>query len=132
MNFVVDGNPIYLAAQQYLHINKIRFKVHQVIGLENKDETSKMYRSQKQIIERLNRTFKFSYYVKNGFTDFDKANEFMCLFTTYFNFLRNHSSLKYKPPVELEAFKGVTNMPKKWNMIIDMANDYITNTTIIN
>ncbi len=132
LNFVVDGNPIYLAAQQYLHINKIRFKVHQVIGLENKDETSKMYRSQKQIIERLNRTFKFSYYVKNGFTDFDKANEFMCLFTTYFNFLRNHSSLKYKPPVELEAFKGVTNMPKKWNMIIDMANDYITNTTIIN
>ena len=50
----------------------------------------------------------------------------MYLFTTYFNFLRNHSSLNYKLPTELEQFKGVINMPRKWNMIIDMAFKYDT------
>ncbi len=132
LSFVVDGNPIYLAAQQYFLLQDRKFKVHQVIGLENKDEASKIYRPQKQIIERLNRTFKFSYYVKNGFADLNKANEFMCLFTTYFNFLRKHSSLEYSPPVKLESFEGVTNMPRKWNMIIAMANDYIINNSITN
>lgn len=124
LNFVVDGNPIYIVAQQYFQMNKINFAVHQVIGLENKDETSKQYRPQKQIIKRLNRTFKFSYYVKNGFSNLKKANEFMDLFTTYFNFLRNHSTLKYKPPVLLKELEGITNMPRKWNIIIKIATDF--------
>lgn len=123
-NIVVDGNPIYKAAQQYFQLNGINFDIHQVIGLKNQDETSKKHRPAKQIIERLNRTFQFSYYVKNGFSTVDKANEFMYLFTTYFNFLRNHKSLGYKPPIELNRFKDEVNMPKKWNMIIDMAYDY--------
>lgn len=124
LNFVVDGNPIYKAAQQYFQLQGINFDLHQVIGLKNLDKISKLFRPAKQIIERLNRTFQFSYYVKNGFSTIDKANEFMYLFTTYFNFLRNHKSLGYKPPVTLPKFKGETNMPKKWNMIIDMAYDY--------
>lgn len=124
LNFVVDGNPIYKAAQQYFQLQGMNFDVHQVIGLKNTDEVSRQFRPAKQIIERLNRTFQFSYYVKNGFSTIDKANEFMYLFTTYFNFLRNHKSLGYKPPVELPKFKGETNMPKKWNMIIDMAFNY--------
>lgn len=124
LNFVVDGNPIYKAAQQYFQLQGMNFDVHQVIGLKNSDATSKKFRPAKQIIERLNRTFQFSYYVKNGFSTIDKANEFMYLFTTYFNFLRNHKTLGYKPPVLLPKFKGVTNMPKKWNMIIDLAYDY--------
>ena len=124
LNFVVDGNQIYKAAQQYFRLQGIKFDIHQVIGLKNTDITSKMHRAAKQIIERLNRTFQFSYYVKNRFSTCEKANEFMYLFTTYFNFLRNHKSLGYKPPVILEELKGETNMPKKWNMIIDMALDY--------
>ena len=124
LNFVVDGNPIYKAAQQYFRLQGIRFDIHQVIGLKNTDITSKIHRAAKQIIERLNRTFQFSYYVKNGFSTCEKANEFMHLFTTYFNFLRNHKSLGYKPPVILEELKGETNMPKKWNLLIDLALDY--------
>lgn len=125
-HITVDGNPIYKAAQQYFQLNGINIGLHQVIGLKNVDEESKKYRQAKQIIERLNRTFQFSYYVKNGFSSIEKANEYMYLFTTYFNFLRNHSSLNYKPPIELEQFKGVINMPRKWNMIIDMAFKYDT------
>lgn len=119
LNIVVDGNPIYLAAQQYFSIKRIFFKVTQVIGLTNDDPVSAKYRPSKQIIERLNRTFKATYQIKNGFSTIERANEYMCLFTTYFNFLRNHSSLKYKPPVSLELHKGVTNMPAKWNLLIE-------------
>lgn len=123
-NIVVDGNPIYKVAQQYFQFQGFHFDLHQVIGLKNKDEVSKNHRPTKQIIERLNRTFQFSYYVKNGFSTVDKANEFMYLFTAYFNFLRNHKSLGYKPPIQLDNFKGESNMPKKWNMIIDLAYNY--------
>lgn len=122
--FTVDGNPIYKAAQQYFHLNHIKFNLFQVIGLSNLNQESKLFRPQKQIIERLNRTFQFSYYVKNGFSSIEKANDFMCLFTTYFNFLRNHSSLGHKPPVLIDACVGVTNMPRKWNILIDLAYDY--------
>lgn len=41
------------------------FDVTQVIGLTNEDEISNEYRWLKQIVERLNRTFKFSYKVTN-------------------------------------------------------------------
>lgn len=43
----------------------MHFDVTQVIGLTNDDPISTEYRCLKQIIERLNRTFKFSYKVTN-------------------------------------------------------------------
>lgn len=121
LKFVVDGNPIYIAAQQYFRLHGIIFDVFQVIGLKNRDAESKKFRPAKQIIERLNRTFQFSYYVKNGFKTVEKANEFMCLFTVFFNFMRNHRSLNYHPPVILEEFSGITNMPNKWNILLEKA-----------
>ena len=121
---IVDGNPIYKAAQQYFQLNHVFFDLHQVIGLKNDDEVSRKYRPSKQIIERLNRTFKYSYSVKNGFSNIDKANEYMALFTTFFNFLRNHSSLNYKPPVILDDLDGITNMPRKWNILINIATNF--------
>ena len=129
LEFVVDGNPIYKAAQQYFQLKRIFFKVTQVIGLTNDDPVSKEHRPAKQIIERLNRTFQYSYAVKNGFNTLEGANDFMCLFTTYFNFLRNHTSLGYKPPVELDCLKKTHNMPNKWNILLDQAlNFYIEST----
>ena len=129
LEFVVDGNPIYKAAQQYFQLKRIFFKVTQVIGLTNDDPISKEHRPAKQIIERLNRTFQYSYAVKNGFNTLEGANDFMCLFTTYFNFLRNHTSLGYKPPVELDCLKKTHNMPNKWNILLDQAlNFYIEST----
>lgn len=124
MEFVVDGNPIYKAAQQYFQLKRIFFKVTQVIGLTNDDPVSKQHRPAKQIIERLNRTFKYSYAVKNGFNSLESANDFMCLFTTCFNFLRNHTSLGYKPPVQLDCLKVTHNMPSKWNILLDQAVNF--------
>ena len=124
LEFVVDGNPIYKAAQQYFQLKRIFFKVTQVIGLTNDDPVSREHRPAKQIIERLNRTFQYSYAVKNGFNTIEGANDFMTLFTTYFNFLRNHTSLGYRPPYELDCLKKTHNMPNKWNIILDQAMDF--------
>lgn len=130
LEFVVDGNPIYKAAQQYFQLKRIFFKVTQVIGLTNDDPVSKEHRPAKQIIERLNRTFQYSYAVKNGFNTLEGANDFMCLFTTYFNFLRNHTSLGYKPPVQLDCLKKTHNMPNKWNILLDEALNYYIESTM--
>lgn len=120
LKIIVDGNPIYLVAQQYFQLMKINFEVLQVIGLTNQDENAKKYRPQKQIIERLNRTFKYSYYGKNGFASEEHANNYMTLFTVYFNFLRKHSSLGYKTPTEFCFGKDI-NMPSKWNTLLASA-----------
>lgn len=130
LEFVVDGNPIYKAAQQYFQLKRVFFKVTQVIGLTNDDPVSKKHRPAKQIIERLNRTFQYSYAVKNGFNTLAGANDFMCLFTTYFNFLRNHTTLGYKPPVQLDCLKKTHNMPNKWNILLDEALDYYIESTM--
>lgn len=54
LKVISDGNPIYNVAVQYWCQNGLPFQLFQVIGLTNLDETSKQYRSQKQIIERFN------------------------------------------------------------------------------
>jgi transposase-like protein len=61
LTFVVDGNPIYLLAQHYFAKHDVFFDVQQIIGLTNEEPVSKEHRPLKQIIERLNRTFKRSY-----------------------------------------------------------------------
>src|SRR5699024_373584 len=67
LKFVVDGNPIYILAQHYSAQKGIHFDGHKVIGLTNDDPVSKEYRPLKQIIERLNRTFKGNYRATTGF-----------------------------------------------------------------
>lgn len=47
LEFVVDGNPIYKAAQQYFQLKRIFFRVIQVIGLTNDDPVSKEHRPAK-------------------------------------------------------------------------------------
>lgn len=130
LEFVVDGNPIYKAAQQYFQLKRIFFKVTQVIGLTNDDPVSKEHRPAKQIIERLNRTFQYSYAVKNGFNTLEGANDFMCLFTTYFNFLRNHTSLGHKPPMQLDCLKQTNNMPSKWNILLEQARNFYVDSIV--
>lgn len=61
LSFVVDCNPIYVLAQHFFAQHDIHFDIHQVIGLTNKDLLSEELRPLKQIIERLNRTFKGNY-----------------------------------------------------------------------
>lgn len=60
-----DGYTAYKLAEQQFALHGMHFDVTQVIGLTNDDPIYTEYRWLKQIIERLNRTFKFSYKVTN-------------------------------------------------------------------
>lgn len=124
LKVITDGNPIYNVAIQYWCQNGLPFDLYQVIGLTNKDETSKEYRSHKQIIERFNRTLKHYYRPKGGFTSLDNANSYMVLFATYNNFLRPNSALEWKTPVELDELNGISNMPNKWIELLKLGYKY--------
>ena len=126
LTFVVDGNPIYLLAQQYFAQNGINFDIRQVIGLTNLDPISKEYRPLKQIVERLNRTFKREYKNKYGFNSSAGSEAFTTLFVAYFNFLRPHSALEDKRvPVIIPELINISNMPGKWIALIALAQEYI-------
>jgi transposase-like protein/rubredoxin len=125
LKVITDGNPIYKVACQYWTEHGLPFSLYQVIGLTNQDDISKEYRSEKQIIERHNRTLKYYYRPKGGFSSLDDANNYMVLFSTYFNFLRYHSSLGYKVPVEMPELDGISNMPNKWIELINLGYKYI-------
>jgi len=119
LNVVTDGNPIYNAAQVFFTLNDIHFDLYQVIGVKNKDDVSKKWRSFKQTEERLNRTYKFNYHGTNGYGSLRNANVYMSLFVTFYNFLRRHSSLNYRRPIELDVLSSGDLMPNQWLKIMD-------------
>lgn len=125
LTFVVDGNPIYLLAQHFFHQHEISFDVKQVIGLTNEDEVSREYRPLKQIIERLNRTFKGNYRSTYGFGSESGSVSFVTLFVAYFNFLRPHASLEGKVPVLIPELERLPNMPARWTKLIDLAQQWL-------
>ncbi|TES51659.1 DDE domain-containing protein, partial [Halalkalibacterium halodurans] len=125
LQFVVDGNPIYLLAQHFFAENQISFDVKQVIGLTNEDDVSREYRPLKQIIERLNRTFKGNYRSTHGFGSEQGSVSFVTLFVAYFNFLRPHSSLEGKVPVTIPELEKLPTMPARWTTLIGLAQDWI-------
>ncbi|MEK4495623.1 DDE-type integrase/transposase/recombinase [Ureibacillus sp. FSL W8-0352] len=123
LTFVVDGNPIYLLAQHFFAQHGITFDVKQVIGLTNEDQVSTEYRPLKQIIERLNRTFKGNYRSTHG------SVSYVTLFVAYFNFLRPHSALEGKVPVVIPELKGLPNMPARWTKLIGLAQQWLVEQT---
>lgn len=123
---ITDGNPIYNAAQLFFELNDIHFELHQVIGVKNLDEESKKYRPFKQIEERLNRTYKQNYYGTNGYDKLECANSYMILFVCFFNFLRQHSSLSYKTPVDDGLFEKNMLVQDKWLKLIELSAQYQT------
>lgn len=129
LNFVVDGNPIYLLAQHFFAQHNIFFDVTQVIGLANADSVSSEYRPLKQIIERLNRTFKGNYRPTTGFQTPSGSVTFVTLFVAYFNFLRPHSSLERNVPVVVPELSKLGNMPARWCKLIQLSETYIYNQT---
>lgn len=119
-SIVTDGNPIYNAAQVFFKMNNINYDLYQVIGLKNKDNQSKTYRSYKQVEERLNRTYKFNYYGTNGYSTLRGANIYMVLFVGFFNFLRKHSSLNNNVPIYIKEIDEIQLMPNKWLKLLSM------------
>ncbi len=97
LKFVSDGYSVYNLAKQQFLLNDKDFNLIQVIGLTNDDPISKEYRWLKQIIERLNRTFKHSYQVTNGYGSGEGSDAHVSLFVAYYNFLRPHSYTYWEP-----------------------------------
>ena len=128
--FIADGYSAYpLAAQQFFREfgDKFKFDVTQVIGLSNDDAVSKEFRPFKQMIERLNRTYKASYRSTNGFDNIDGANYDLALWVAYYNFLRPHKHAGNHVLNEVDLLKGADNMPGKWQLLIFLGQQTILN-----
>ena len=126
--FIADGYSAYpLAAQEFNRKlgDDFSFSITQVIGLTNDDEVSKEFRPFKQMIERLNRTFKTSYRVTNGFDNYDGANYSVALWVAYYNFLRPHQHNNYKVLNSVEMLENADNMPGKWQLLIYLGQQTI-------
>ena len=128
--FIADGYSAYpLAAQQFFikYGEKFKFDITQVIGLTNDDEVSEEFRPYKQIVERLNRTFKASYRVKCGYDNFEGANYSVALWVAYYNSLRPHSIKNYGVLNKVDILDTADTMPDKWLLLI-----YLGQKTILN
>ncbi len=127
LQFIADGYSAYpLAAQQFSIYEDKSFDITQVIGLSNDDAVSKAFRPFKQIVERLNRTFKASYRLTCGYDNLDGANYSVALWVAYYNFLRRHQKYGWKRPLnEFEMLKNADNMPAKWQLLIFLGQQTI-------
>lgn len=124
LTFITDGNPSYQAGLHYFNSkrdpeNPIEYR--KVIGLENLDEESELNRHFKQLIERLNRTYKYHIRTANGFKIKNGAISLTTLFVTHYNFLRPHMALKYNVPIPVKELAGPQKLQNKWCRIINMA-----------
>ncbi|MCL1827823.1 MAG: DDE-type integrase/transposase/recombinase [Candidatus Cloacimonetes bacterium] len=128
--FIADGYSAYpLAAQQFFRElgSDFLFEITQVIGLSNDDEVSTEFRPYKQMVERLNRTFKSTYRVSCGYDNFDGANYNVSLWVAYYNFLRPHKHASYKVLNSVEMLNNAENMPGKWQLLIFLGQQTIMN-----
>jgi len=125
LKFAADGYNAYKLAQQQFMLQDMDFNLIQVIGLTNDDPVSEEYRWLKQIIERLNRTFKFSYQVTNGYGSGEGSNTHVALFVAYYNFLRPHPYTYWKPLNSIPEIEALPNMPAKWQKLIELSQKLI-------
>lgn len=128
LKFIADGFTAYpLAKQQFeLEENKL-FDITQVIGLSNDDAVSEEHRWIKQVVERLNRTFKSSYRVTCGYGSDEGALYGVSLWVAYYNFLRPHPYNYWRPLNELDSINQASNMPAKWQILISLGQQTILN-----
>ncbi len=123
--FITDGNPSYQAGVHFLNAQRLPqrppFSLLQVIGLENRDEVSTQFRPFKQLIERLNRTYKHQVRSACGFATHNGAVALTTLFVTHYNFLRPHLGLGYRVPVPLPELSSVTTLQGRWGKILQLA-----------
>lgn len=126
--FIADGYSAYpLAAQQFQlkEDDPLSFEITQVIGLTNDDAVSKEFRPFKQMVERLNRTFKESYRCSCGYDNFEGSNYAVSLWVVYYNFLRPHSSKNYQVLNPVDMIQNADNMPGKWQILLHLGQQTI-------
>lgn len=124
ITFITDGNPAYIAGTLFINHNKLSYNnitLKQVLGLTNNDDTSEEFRPFKQIMERLNRTYKAHVRHASGFNSYNGAMAYTALFVTHYNFLRPHMSLNYKTPIQIQELENIPTLQDKWIKILNMA-----------
>ena len=123
IEFIGDGNPSYDAAILAFNAKNVdkSIKRLKVIGLTNDNDESTLYRPLKQLIERLNRTYKFHTRARCGFKNTNGAAVLTTLFVAYYNYLRPHTSLKFKPPIKVSKLAGITTIQGKWLKMLELA-----------
>jgi transposase-like protein len=125
ITIVSDGNPAYPDAIHFLNEKRPkelpRIRHREVIGLQNLDEQSARFRPFKELIERLNRTFKFHVRSGCGFKSKNGAVALTTLVVTHYNFLRPHMSLNYRTPVEIPELKDISTIQGQWIKILSLA-----------
>lgn len=121
---VTDGNPSYPAGIHFINQSHEPNLTHKkVIGLQNLDSESEEFRPFKELIERLNRTYKYHVRAAYGFNSKNGAVALTTLFVTYYNFLRPHISLNYSVPIPLEELKDIDTLQGKWAKVIQLATE---------
>lgn len=124
---VTDGLPSYDSAVVAYntavrkHSDQDLLTKRTVIGLRNLDPESEAYRSFKQLVERLNRTYKFHTRPRAGFKQFDGVVALTTLFVAFYNFMRPHGRLKADPPVPLTCLQDERLYPKMWVELLRQA-----------
>ena len=126
LKFVADGYSAYpLAKQQFELESNIKFDLTQVIGLTNEDPVSEEHRWVKQVVERLNKTFKSSYRVTCGYGSQNGALYGFSLWVAYYNFLRPHPYNYWRPLNTIPELEVADNMPAKWQILISLGQQTI-------
>ncbi|MFH1776584.1 MAG: DDE-type integrase/transposase/recombinase [Candidatus Omnitrophota bacterium] len=122
VTLVTDGNPSYPAGIHFINQSRDPKLTHKkVIGLQNLESEYQEFRPFKQLIERLNRTYKFHVKAACGFKNKLGAIALTTLFVTYYNFLRPHSALGYQSPIQLDALQNIATLQGKWAKLLSMA-----------
>ena len=102
-----------------------KFNLTQVIGLTNEDPISEEFRWVKQVVERLNRTFKAFYRVTCGYGSIESALYGFSLLVAYYNFLMPHPYNYHRPLNKLDAINAADNMTAKWQILITLGQQTI-------
>ena len=89
-SIVSDRLPSYNMPVKTCFPNSIHIKVN-----DFKDDISN------NLIESFNKTFKSWYNTKQGFNSFESANNLICVFIFFYNFLRPHLSLNNLTPAQV-------------------------------
>lgn len=123
LTLVTDGNPSYQAGLHFINAkyDQLKLNLKKVIGLQNLDDESEQFRPYKQMIERLNRTYKYHVQSQDGFGSIKGAVAKLVLFVTHYNFLRPHKSLGYRTPIQMPELSEFDRIQNKWVKIMALA-----------
>lgn len=126
---VGDGNPSYDTAVNAantdakgkpLPAERRKVERRSVVGLKNEDDESSMFRAFKQLVERVNRTYRYHTRSRFGHKSLNGANALTTLFVAHYNFLRPHRELRGRPPVPLPELDNVETLQGQWLKLLGM------------